>query len=106
MNNIDAFFMTIQTLFFLYIGYHLARFLTSTQLLVVMAYIEQEVELKLTDYIYVPWLLMNNYEILNNAIQAINNKESVAEQIFNVFEDDDEDDDGDLAVYREDLVKT
>jgi hypothetical protein len=104
MSDIDAFFMTIKTMFFLLVFYQFVR-LSSIfpQLVIVLAHVEYEVELKLFDHIFLPWFLLQNPDILKNAMDAFNNNESVAEQIFEIIDDDE--DDGEAAIYEADLKK-
>jgi hypothetical protein len=105
MTNIDAFFMTIKTLFSIFIFYQFFRvFAVFPQICIVLSQVEREIELNFLDNITLPWFLANNTDILNNAMNAFNNKELVAAQIFTIIDDDD-DDEGDFAIYKEDLAK-
>ena len=108
MSDINALLMTIYTMVMIFFIFHIAIFLIMLPIIqVVIIYLEQEVELDLLEIISLCWFFFRTPEVLSNAMEAINKKESVAEQIYDYdLTDDDDDDDGGTPIDQRYLAKT
>lgn len=96
MSDMNALLMTIYTMVMIFFMFHTAMFLVMLPIIqVVISYLDEELELDFLETISLCWFFFRTPEALSNAMEAINNKESVAEQVYDLTDDDDDDDDDD-----------
>lgn len=104
MNNIDALIMTIWIIgainFLILLPKIIAFFVFLPSTLIIASYITPEIVF--FKFLKAIWILSQNPEILQEAINKYNNKEKIS---FDDLTNDDDDDDGEIAIYQNDLMK-